>query len=203
MRTRFVIPVILGTLGAACIRGQSPQGTEAPPAAPSVPPAVPRQSEPAKSGSALSGRGVRTLEGLTFEGETRVVEGRPKRLRTAVTVTNMGNRPVRIEYGPCSFHLRAYRHVHRTGRPVWDEQRWPNPNPKTGVFRICDLYAVTFVVEPGASHTAHSFQIEPTVPDVLGDSLPPGRYFFTARLELTVPLSKNPEVPTGSVVLTR
>jgi hypothetical protein len=59
-------------------------------------------------------------------------------------------------------------------------------------------------IEPGDSALAvQRFQLEPTIREVLGDSLPEGRYFFTVAFEITRPHFRTPELPSGSAVLTR
>ncbi len=149
-------------------------------------------------------RTVETVEGLTFRAETRVVEGRPVRLRTQVTITNRNSYWVRLEYGDCSPDLRAYRHVNRSGKPVWEQRLLPARDPKTGMYVPgCDLYGSLAVIPAGESYVVKRFQLEPTIHEVLGDSLPEGRYFFTAVFRPTIRQSVIPELPSGSVVLTR
>lgn len=149
---------------------------------------------------------IETVEGLTFRAETRVAEneGRPKRLLTRVIVTNHNTRRVEVNYGNCSPQLRAYRHAHRSGRPVWYEGRLPGKDPKTGMLtRICDAYGLVDIIDPGDSLVVERFQLEPTVREVLGDSLPERRYFFTAVFRITTLRFQTPELPSGSAMLTR
>jgi hypothetical protein len=149
-------------------------------------------------------RTVETVEGLTFRAETHVVEGRPTRLRTQVIITNRNNHWVRLEYGDCSPDLRAYRHANRSGKPVWEQRLLPAKDPKTGMYAPgCDLYGSLAVIPAGEPYVVKRFQLEPTTHEVLGDSLPEGRYFFTAVFRPTIRGSVSPELPAGSVVLTR
>ncbi len=172
-------------------------------------------------------RAVETVEGLTFHAETNIVEGGPepfrcrgnrcsrnaetnigeggpRRLRTQVTIKNHNNHWVRVEYDACSANLRAYRPASRSGKPVWEHRLLPARDPKTGMYGPgCDLYGSLAVIPPGKSHVLKRFQLEPTVREVLGDSLPPGRYFFTAVFETTVLRFVTPELPSGSAVLAR
>lgn len=149
---------------------------------------------------------VETLEGLAFQAETRVVEseGSPKRLRTRVIVMNQNTRRVEVNYGDCSPQLRVYRHAHRSGGPIWYEGRLPGKDPKTGMLtRICDAYGLNDIINPGDSLVVQRFQLEPTVAEVLGDSLLKGRYFFTAVFRITGLRFQTSELPSGSAMLTR
>jgi hypothetical protein len=104
---------------------------------------------------------------------------REPRLRTRVIVTNTATRPVEIEYAPCTFNLRAYRHAHRTGRSVWEERKLPHANQKTGIIeRACIEAGRGARIPPRGSTVVEDFSLEPSLRDFLGDSLPPGRYFF-------------------------
>ncbi len=198
---------VLTVLAAGCRGGNAASRTEAPLIRPST--AGPRDSAGSPAGEQdlpKPAPPIETVEGLTFRAETRVVEneGRPRRLRTRVIITNRSTQRVRIHYGDCSPQLRAYRHAHRSGRPAWYEGRLPSQDPNTKIWtRICDAYGLHDVMGPGDSAVVQRFQMEPTVREVLGDSLPEGRYFFTAVFRTTRPHFQTPELPSGSAVLTR
>ena len=198
----WILPVWLLTILAAACAGGTPARHNDPGR---VPPRAPAEGEP-RQGIEMpaSHRAPFTVEGLTFRGETRVAVDREPRLRTRVTITNTGTRPVQIQYGPCTFNLRAYRHAHRTGPPVWEERKLPNLDPKTGILeRVCSEAPRGALIPPGNSEVVEDFSLEPSVQSVLGDSLSPGRYFFTASLWTEIPRFRTPEFPAGSAVLTR
>ena len=124
------------------------------------------------------------VEGLTYRVETSVVDIAPSKLQVIVTVTNTSDKVVRIEYGACSVWLLAYNTPDRSGVPAWDEQQRPNPDPKTGAYWACPAYLAIAELEPGESFTPEEFHREVPIPDIMGDSLPDGRYYFSARVEL-------------------
>jgi hypothetical protein len=102
-------------------------------------------------------------------------------------MTNTGQISVWLNGNWCPVRLRAYRNATRSGRPVWLD-RW------------CPENLPPIVLAPGWSD---SLQVRNSMRRILGDSLPEGRYFFTATLELATPQFQSPELPAGSEVLTR
>jgi hypothetical protein len=126
---------------------------------------------------------LRTIQGLSFRAETHLA-GAEGQLRTEVIVRNLNEQPVGLEYDHCSLYLRAYRFAHRSGRAVWDERYLPDYDPKiNALLRVCDLVGYPLIrLPPGDSVRFTNFQLSPTVGEILGDSLPKGRYYFVARL---------------------
>jgi len=126
---------------------------------------------------------VSDISGLRYRVETRVEPGSPRELRTVVTVTNSGPRRVSLEFGACTLLLRAYRTPARTGRPVWySERARPRWAGKDDFGYACPMYLAHRVLAPGESVSPKEFQARVPVPEILGDSLPEGRYSFTAQL---------------------
>jgi hypothetical protein len=116
-------------------------------------------------------------------------------LRGRGVVVNAGGRPVSVEYGSCALNLRAYRTAARTGPPAWrSEERQPYGG---GGFYGCDAVGHGAVIAPGDSLAR--FGVESPVIEVLGDSLPDGRYWFTAVIELNSAAS--PDIPAGDAQL--
>lgn len=113
----------------------------------------------------------RTVEGVAYRVETAVLESFPVQLRPAITVRNEGDaeRTVRFPDG-CIALLRVYRDASRTGNPVWDQARTVG----------CAAAIQEFTVAPGDSTIIRRSTI--SAAEILGDSLPPGRYYFTVVL---------------------
>jgi hypothetical protein len=83
---------------------------------------------------------------------------------------------------------RAGRGRDRAQRATWDE----------GAYVTCELLGEYFALEPREARTYAAHRWSST--DILGDSLPSGRYFLTAYTELNGELLL---APAGSVVLRR
>lgn len=127
---------------------------------------------------------VRDRRALRYSVETRVEETAPRELVTRVAVTNTGPRRVEVQFGACSLNLRAYRHPARTGRPAFrSERRAPPFERGQGFGYACPLYLAGTVIAPGDTITPREFTLRIPFPEILGDSLPDGRYYFTAELE--------------------
>jgi ribosomal protein L11 len=111
---------------------------------------------------------VRVVDGVTYRAETHVMAERPTQLHVQGTVTNTSAQERRVEFPDgCVVLLRAYRHVERTGTPSWDQRRTIACTQAVQVARIA----------PGRSE---SYETTTGAREILGDSLPEGRYYFTA-----------------------
>lgn len=126
------------------------------------------------------------LEPLRYRAAVRV---RGDTLVGGATVVNTGKLPVQLEFGGCGLQLRAYRTAYRTGGPAWRSDRRGE---------ACILMLHGAMLAPGDS-LSRPLRLRVQVPQVLGDSLPDGRYHFAATLGLNFGLS--PEVPAGEAVL--
>jgi hypothetical protein len=154
---------------------------------------------------------IKTVEGVTFRAETRAVRDAKPHVVTTVTMTNTGQISVWLNGNWCPVKPRAYRNATRSGRPAWDpwdviRQRAARKQQKKGGFGGGDLGGAcpeggpSIILAPGESD---SLQERYSMGFILGDSLPEGRYFFTAILELATPRFESPALPAGSAVLTR
>jgi hypothetical protein len=118
--------------------------------------------EPLRPGPA----GVRTVDGIQYQGELLVMESFPVQLSATVTVTNASGAPRTLEFPDgCVVLLRAYQGADR----VWDQTR------SVG----CTQAIVSVPLTAGKSRT---FRGRTDGYEVLGDSLPDGLYRMTAYL---------------------
>lgn len=125
---------------------------------------------------------------IRYQAETAILESHPVQLRTTVSVTNTGARPDTLEMpGGCPVLLRAYRDPARTGTPVWDQAR----------NTACTLQLLYLDLAPGQTR---AFEGRATAHDILGDSLPNGRYYLTAVLR---PENQVVELEAGDTELVR
>lgn len=122
---------------------------------------------------------VRDFGALRLTAESRVEGGGPRVLRTAAWVRNPTTRSLRFEYGACALRQRLYRSAARTGTAAWrSELRRPAGSP--GGY-ACPAVLLGSTLPPGDSLR---FGLAVPLAEVLGDSLPAGRYFVAAELEL-------------------
>lgn len=91
-------------------------------------------------------------------------------IQTTVTMTARTVLALDIEYGACSVGIRVFPTVDRT-EPVWDSD---HQSPF-----VCPAVLILGRLEPGKPH---AFVFSAAVAEVLGDSLPPGRYYFSATV---------------------
>lgn len=104
-----------------------------------------------------------------------VVEGSPAELEAVVTVINVGEQALRLEYGCGAVRLLVFRSADRSGRPAWDSDHRVDA---FGNGFACPAYLATHVLEPGESFSAPEFRYAVPVREVLGDSLPKGATFL-------------------------
>jgi hypothetical protein len=134
-----------------------------------------------------------------------VVDVAPAALEVRVTARNAGRRPVRLEYGDCALTVLAYRTPARTGTPAWRSDRSVLPinramNGGQGVGQVCRAYLALQTLAPGDTTQPREFGGRWTMYEVLADSLPDGRYYLRATLDLNWGPSV---VDAGAVVLRR
>jgi hypothetical protein len=116
--------------------------------------------------------------GLVLTASTAVTGPNADTLTARLTITNTNTESVRIEYGACSMRLLAYRSPARQGTAVW------NSGARFGGRIACPAYLAVGVVRPGETASPKEFNAAYTVREVLGDSLPSGRYYFSAHVRL-------------------
>jgi hypothetical protein len=138
------------------------------------------------AGDAAPGRSTATQGPLRFEAATAELRSFPVQLSTTVTATNASGQAQTVEMpGGCTVLLRAYRDASRTGTPAWDQQREA----------VCTQQLLIEEYAPGQSRQYHG---RATAMEILGDTLPNGRYYLTALLR---PAGGTVEVPAGEVNL--
>ena len=129
----------------------------------------------------------------------------PDTLHVSVTATNQSNTSIR--YVTLSHQLgiiRVYREPDRSGTAVWDEVSWTRASPRCSGAGGCKLPPIrrppdtlrpreTRIVSLGTA----------VVSDILGDSLPEGRYYFAVRQSQAEPVAKSMELPAGDGDLRR
>lgn len=129
---------------------------------------------------------VRVFESVEYRAETQVMESFPVQLRTRATVTNRAGRTAEVVFPDgCVVLLRAYRSPERSGPPAWDQ---------AGAVG-CTMALVEVALAPGE---AREFSTGASARDILGDSLPDARYYFTAVLR---PGGTEVEVAAGDAEL--
>jgi hypothetical protein len=116
-------------------------------------------------------------------------------VRVRVVATNSGSLTWTLELGPCSMNIRVTS-LDAAATHEWQLERWRIAvNPKAA----CVGYRAPYVLAPGGTVASSELERVVRMRDVLGDSLPAGRYRVTA----TVSFSNQPptEVPVGEVEL--
>lgn len=116
-------------------------------------------------------------------------------LNGAATVANNGQLKDHLEYGDCALRLLAFSSSDRSGSPKWNsDARRPWEGSFGGYGCLSILYARD--LDPGGSI---SFNFQSPLIEMLGDSLPDGRYYFSADLRFSN--RPNLTVPAGSLDL--
>lgn len=129
---------------------------------------------------------IRIAGDVEFSADTHVMESFPVQLSTDVTARNEGATTADIVFPDgCVVMLRAYDNAMRAGAPVWDQSR----------DAACTMAIVEARIPDGDSET---FRGGVSAADILGDSLPDGRYYLSAVLR---PNRTSIEVAAGAADL--
>lgn len=113
---------------------------------------------------------VQTPSGVSVRAFLKVGVGHPDTLTFGASLANRGSEPA--HFGPgCGYIVRAYSRADRAGRPAWS-----SPTDIS-----CPAQAFWRTLLPGDSVPTSHFCFVFTSAQVLGDSLPEGRYYFTLR----------------------
>ena len=131
------------------------------------------------------------LEDVAYSARVRIENGQ---LRGSAVVTNRRKTPIRISYGACSLHLRAYAGSLRTTDPVWRSEA---REPWGG--RMAYGCPAMLMERELAPRENLEFGFRASLIEVLGDSLPDGRYWFSATVQINGEWL--PEVEAGSVAI--
>ncbi|MGH7646599.1 MAG: hypothetical protein ACREND_00665 [Gemmatimonadaceae bacterium] len=108
-----------------------------------------------------------TAANLRYHATTSTASTHPLVVRAVLTLTNIGVLDTTVEMSAsCPFWLEAFTTADRTGAPVWTQAGLSCP-------------AVAQLVSLNSGDT-RSFEVTAKASDILGDSLPSGRYFFAA-----------------------
>jgi len=120
------------------------------------------------------------LTNIKYRTTTRIEGVAPASLKTQITLYNRGDRVAPIEYGDCPIRLRAFRSQAKRRIPVWRSEGSGPPFLKKTEF-FCTMSLHVGRIQPGDSLT-----LATSVPtyEILADSIPEGRYYFGAELEL-------------------
>jgi hypothetical protein len=134
-------------------------------------------------------------EAVDFKAQVEVLAPGDSMVRVRVVATNSGSLTWTLELGPCSMNIRVTS-LDAAATHEWQLERWRIAvNPKAA----CVGYRAPYVLAPGGTVASSELERVVRMRDVLGDSLPAGRYRVTA----TVSFSNQPptEVPVGEVEL--
>jgi hypothetical protein len=134
-------------------------------------------------------------QSVDFAAQTQLIAPGDSLMRVRVVATNSGSLTWTLELGPCSMNIYVATLPPAAPRQ-WDFERWRIAvNPKAA----CVGFRVTYPLPPGGSVASSELERIVKVRDVLGDSLPPGRY----RVTTSVSFSNQPatEIAAGEVDL--
>src|SRR5688572_16164543 len=113
-----------------------------------------------------------THNDVDYTATTRILESFPVQLHTTVDVVNRGRTRARLDFrNGCKVLLRAYRTEARE-QAVWDQGRVVG----------CTQAVETIELQPGERR---QLTARADARQILGDSLPDGRYFLGAYLPAT------------------
>ena len=128
----------------------------------------------------------RSVDGIVYSAETAIAESFPVQLYVTVSATNSTGDAAQLVFPDgCIVMLRAYDDAERSGEPAWDQSR---------------LVGCTAAIEERTIPGGSTIELRGAsdARDVLGDSLPDGRYWLSAVLR---PNGDVVEVPAGSADL--
>lgn len=132
-------------------------------------------------------RADRTVAGVVYHADLLVMESFPVQLRSIVTAENSTGDTVTIEVPDgCTVLLRAYRDESRSGSPAWDQAG----------SAMCTMALRRTTLAPGESREFGSVTVG--AGEILGDSLPDGRYYLSAVIR---PNGQTVELAAGATEL--
>ncbi|MEA2705973.1 MAG: hypothetical protein QOH22_761 [Gemmatimonadaceae bacterium] len=144
------------------------------------------------------------IDGFRYRTGSAVVGPAHDTLRVAVVVVNDSRTEHSLAIPSCPPTLNPVKARLRAGGREWDsetsEVRKLPPRYRDSTGRVlpqaCTLQLIAMSFPPGTSHT---YVLEVPVREILGDSLPKGRYEVTAQLRINGYLT--PRLSTGDVDL--
>lgn len=139
------------------------------------------------------------VDDLTARATSSIVRGDTSTsLHVAAALTYSGSTPKLLSYGGCPVTVLAYRTRNRRPPAVWNSElrrSW-----STGQPYFCFSIEVEPTVAPHSTYAPAAFTTSFPLLEILGDSLPDGRYWFTAELHVNRVIF---DVPAGDAVLRR
>ena len=184
---RFASTLVIAAFAAAC----SDAATE--PASPFQPSTVEQNTTGSNASAA----------GFAFFVDTKLADAPATNplLRPTITTTaklrNVRSEPALVHYGACNVSLAAYRTADRSGTPVW---RSGASRPWEGTSSYgCILPLYERRLQPNEELSLGAYST-PEI-EVIGDSLPNGRYHFTATVMVSV-APNGISLPAGDFDLT-
>ena len=185
---RFASTLVIAAFAAAC----ADSATE--PASPFQPAAIEQNPSGSNANAA----------GFAFFVDTKLTDAPAATnplLRPTITTTaklrNVRSEPAVVQFGACNVSLAAYRTADRTGTPVW---RSAASQPWEGTYGYgCILPLYEKRLQPGEEVSLGAYSTR--VIEVIGDSLPNGRYYFTATVGVSV-APNGISLPAGDFDLT-
>lgn len=121
---------------------------------------------------------VRSPRGLTYRVRSVVGDKDGASVQLAIQLINGTDRRVALEYGACLLQLLVHENADRAGPAVWNSAKQLD---ETGQLPVCPLYLKFLQLGPGETRKPEFRAAFPGA-DILGDSLPVGKYYFTAQL---------------------
>jgi hypothetical protein len=150
------------------------------------------ESGPRATGDSIALRAMTSTQGDTL---TIRVSGR-----------NVAKHPAHLEWGACSTRLQLFRSPGFEGAPVFDSAVEKRPRT-AGITQVCLTYLMAMNLAPGDSVAPREFVIHPTIPRLTGDSLPAGKYYLRAKVQLIASRGRYHElwfdVPVGDIQIPR
>jgi hypothetical protein len=129
-------------------------------------------------------------ERVDFSATTEFIAPGDSVMRVRVVASNSGSLTWTLELGPCSMNVRMAPLAAPAMRE-WDLERWRIAvNPQAA----CVGYRTPHVLAPGGTVASSELERIVRVRDVLGDSLPAGRY----RVTVSVSFSNSPPAPIAA-----
>lgn len=118
-----------------------------------------------------------SVESIVFAARAELLSPGDSILRVRVVATNTGRAATwTLQLGHCSMNVRVVTAPPATTRE-WDYGRWRNAQRPPAA---CTASLTSWRLSPGMSASSSELERTIRVRDVLGDSLPPGRYRVTA-----------------------
>ena len=157
----------------------------------------------ADSAAVIDAGGRATAIGSLQHAVTLGIEKRDTTFRVVARgrITNAGTQTIRLEFGACALQLLAYRNPDRTGTPVWNSDRRKVWNQ--GFSWACPLYLAVRDLAPGATLEPGEFSLAVPLIEVLGDSLPDGRYWFSAQIRTNLSAAARVDAGVADLALAR